>query len=254
MNANRFDQMVVLITGAASGIGQATARAFAAEGARVVLADLAGDRAAANAEQIRREGGIASSITVDVTEYEACERMVAHAVETFGGLHVAFNNAGIPSSIDPEFEDCSVAEWNRVIDVNLNGVFYAMKAEIPALRASGGSAIINTASAGSFIARPGMSSYIAGKHGVAGLTKAAALDLIKHGIRVNAVCPGVVETPFLAAAFDSPEVSTVTADHVPVGRMAKPEEIARSVLFLASDAADYVVGSLMRVDGGMSLY
>lgn len=253
MAANRFDKKVVLVTGAASGIGLATARAFAAEGAQVVLADYAEERAAAIAEEIRQSGGVASSVGVDVTDYQACEAMVAHAVSTFGGLHVAVNNAGIPSPIDPEFENCSVEEWDRVIDVNLNGVFYSMKVETPALRASGGTAIINTASVASSIARPGMPSYIASKHGVAGLTKAAALDLIRHGIRVNAVCPGIVNTPMLAAAYAGPEIGSVTEEHVPIGRIANPEEIARSVLFIASDEASYMVGSLVNVDGGMSL-
>ncbi len=249
----RFDQKVVLVTGAASGIGHATARAFAAEGARVVLADLAADKVAANADAIERDGGSASGIGVDLTDYAACEAMVAHAVERFGGLHVAFNNAGIPSPIDPEFEHGSVTEWERVINVNLNSVFYAMKAETPALRASGGTAIVNTASAASFIANPAMPSYISSKHGVAGLTKAAALDLIKYGIRVNAVCPGVVNTPMLAAADAAPGVRAAMEAQIPIGRVAEPEEIARTVLFLASDEASYIVGSLIRIDGGMSL-
>lgn len=253
MKAKRFDQKVVLVTGGASGIGLATAKAFAAEGAKVLLADYAEDKAAASAEEIQKSGGIAASFGVDVTDYAACEEMVAYAVKTFGGLHVAFNNAGIPSPIDLEFENCSVEEWVRVMDVNLNGVFYAIKAEIPAMRASGGTAIVNTASVASFIARAGMPSYIASKHAVAGLTKAAALDLIRHGIRVNAVCPGIVNTPMLASAYAGPEVSSVTEEHVPIGRIANPEEIAQSVLFIASDEASYMVGSLIQVDGGMSL-
>jgi NAD(P)-dependent dehydrogenase (short-subunit alcohol dehydrogenase family) len=165
---------------------------------------------------------------------------------------VAFNNAGISSTIDPEFENCTVEEWDRVISVNLSGVFYAMKAETPALRASGGNAIVNTASIASFIAQPGMSSYTSSKHGLAGLTKAAAIDLIKYGIRVNAVCPGLVDTPMLAA-FPSPEIRAGVEAQTPIGRLANPEEIAQSVLFLASDAASYMVGSLLRVDGGVSL-
>lgn len=253
MAANRFDKKVVLVTGAASGIGLVTARAFAAEGAHVVLADYAEEKAAACAAEIKQAGGVASSFGVDVTDYAACEAMVDYAVKTYGGLHVAFNNAGVPSPIDHEFENCSVAEWDRVMDVNLNGVFYSMKAEAPALRASGGKAIVNTASIASYIARPGMPSYIASKHGVAGVTKAAALDLIRHGIRVNAVCPGIVNTPMLTAAFDSPEITSVTEGLLPIGRIAEPEEIAQVVLFLASDAASYVVGSLYHVDGGMSL-
>jgi len=253
MSARKFDQQVVLITGAASGIGQAAAKAFAAEGAKVVLADMAGEKVAANAEEIRLGGGVASSIAVDVTDYAACKAMVSHAVETFGGLHVAFNNAGIPGPIDPEFEECTVEAWDSVINVNLNGVFYCMKAEIPALRASGGKAIINTASAASFIARPAMPSYISSKHGVAGLTKAAALDLIRHGIRVNAICPGVVATPMLAAANAGPAVAQAMQAQIPIGRVASTDEVVRSVLFLASDEASYLVGSLLRVDGGMSL-
>lgn len=253
MVAKRFEQSVVLVTGAASGIGLAAAKGFAAEGARVVLADLAGDRAAARAEEIRLNGGTATSVEVDVTDYEGCREMVAHAVATFGGLHVAFNNAGISSTIDPEFDNCSIEEWDRVMAVNLNGVFYAMKAEVPALRESGGTAIVNTASISSFIAQPGMAAYTTSKHGVAGLTKAAALDLVRHGIRVNAVCPGLVDTPMLAGSFPSPEMRAGVEALTPIGRLATPEEVARTVLFLASDEASYAVGALVRVDGGVSL-
>lgn len=251
--SRRFENKVVLITGAASGIGLAAARAFAREGAMVVLADRNGAGAAAAAEALRSQGERASSIATDVSDFAACEAMVAHAVETFGGLHIAFNNAGVPSAIGGEFEDFSIEEWDRLIAINVSGIFYAMKAEAPALKASGGTAIVNTASVASFIAAPGMAAYVTSKHGVAGLTKAAALDFIRHGIRVNAVCPGFVDTGMLAGAIAQPEARAAIEAQAPIGRIAAPEEIAEAVLFLASDAASYMVGSLMRVDGGVTV-
>ena len=246
--AGRFTDKVVLVTGAASGIGLATARKFAAEGARVVLAD----RDATGAEKAACDlGGAASAIAADVTDPAACEAMVAHALATFGALHIAFNNAGIPSTIGDAFEDFTVAAWDRLIATNLSGVFHAMRAEVPALKASGGTAIVNTASVASLVAAPGMAAYVASKHGVAGLTKAAALDLIPHGIRVNAVCPGLVDTPMVAGA--PPEIRAAMEAQAPIGRMATADEIADAVLFLASDAATYMCGTLLTVDGGVTL-
>ncbi|MDB5716849.1 MAG: 3-oxoacyl-ACP reductase [Sphingomonas bacterium] len=249
----RFEGKVALVSGAAGGIGLATARAFAREGASVVLADVNGEAVAAAAQSIRAAGGKASGFLVDVSDFASCEAMVAHAVESFGGLHIAFNNAGIPSEIGGEFEDFAIADWDRLIGVNLSGIFYAMKAEAPALKASGGTAIVNTASVASFIAAPGMAAYVSSKHGVAGLTKAAALDFIRHGIRVNAVCPGFVDTPMLASALAEPGAREAMEGQAPIGRIAAPEEIAEAVLFLASDAASYMVGALIRVDGGVTL-
>jgi len=249
----RFQDKVVLITGAASGIGLATARAFAAEGAKLVIADINEEGAADAAAAIESEGGKATSFTVDVADYDGCVAMVDHTVSYFGGLHVAFNNAGFPSVSAPEFEDFNVEDWRRTIDVNLNGVFYCMKAEVPAMRASGGAAIINTASSASFMVGPNIPAYITSKHGVAGLTKAAANDLIRHGIRVNAVAPGSTITGMTAHRLSDPRAKEWMINLSPIGRFAEAKEMASAVLFMASDEASYMVGSLMRVDGGMTL-
>ena len=251
--SDRFRDKVVLVSGAARGIGLATAKAFATEGAKVVMADIDGDLAEQEAEAIRAGRGQASAVQADVSSYDACCAMVGHAVETFGGLHIAFNNAAIVSPIYADFEEAEIADWDRTIDVDLNGVFYAMKAEVPALRASGGHAIVNTASMTCFSTGPGMAPYIAAKHGLAGLTMAVAQDLIGYGIRVNAVCPGFIDTPLLEPVLQTEEDRASVNAMIPAGRVGAPEEIARAVLFLASDDASYMVGALMRVDGGSTL-
>ena len=249
--SRRFEGRSIIVTGAASGIGLAGARAFAAEGGRVLLADRNAAGVEAAAEAIRRDGGAAVACTADVANYASCQEMVARAVEAHGGLHVAFNNAGIPSALYYQFDDCPIDAWRQVIDVNLSGVFYCMKAEVPALKASGGTAIVNTASVASLVAAHGMAAYVSSKHGVAGLTKAAALDLIKHGIRVNAVCPGIIRTPMVASAMHDPKFVAAMEAAAPAGRIGEAEEPARAALFLASDEASYIVGALLTVDGGL---
>ncbi len=247
----RFDGKVALITGAGSGIGLATARAFAREGANVVLADINAEAAEDAAGKL--EGGKAIAVGVDVGDFASCSAMVAAALDAFGRLDIAFNNAGVPGGASGNFEDISVEEWGRVISVNVNGVFYCMKAEVPALRAGGGGVIINAASSASFMAVPGLSPYITSKHGVAGLTKASALDLIGSNIRVNAICPGMTATPMMSPMLVDPDVAAALHAQTPMGRLAAPEEIAQGVLFLSSAEASYAVGTLLRIAGGLTL-
>jgi len=237
---SRFRAKSVLITGAASGIGRATALAFAAEGASVLVVDQNGSGAHDTRELIRAAGGTAESMRADVSDYGQCQAMVQCAVRAFGGLHIAFNNAGIPSSLAFRIHEIELSDWQQMLNVNLGGVFNSIKAEVPAMLASGGGAIINTA-------------YVAAKHGVVGLTKAAALDLIGLGIRVNAVCPAATRTAMLEGALAIPEIkASMESDH-PIGRAADAEEVAKVVLFLASEEASFVVGHAMAVDGGLTI-
>jgi len=251
--SERFTGKIALVTGAAGGIGLATALAFAHEGASVVLVDLDAEKLAGALSAVKAVSPLCTSVVADVSEYSSCEAMVAHAVDRFGGLHIAFNNAAAPSMPYLEFEDIDLSDWQRILAINLGGVALSMKAEVKAMRASGGKAIINTASMMSFVNQSGMASYIAAKHGVAGLTQAVSLDLVKHGIRVNAVCPGFIETPMLAPVLASEQGRADIEAMIPLGRVAAAEEVAKAVLFLASDEASYMVGSLMRVDGGSTL-
>lgn len=248
----RFEGKVALVTGGASGIGLATALALASEGARVVVADISAEAAGAAVAEIVRHGGEASPICADLRDFEACRRMVGHAMQTFGGLHVAINNAGINDRQYAEFEEIDLADWDRVLATNVGAIVRSMKAEVPALRASGGTAIVNTASAAAIRGVPGKASYVASKHAVAGLTRAAALDLARHGIRVNAVCPGLTETPMIGAALANPDLRNSIAARTPMGRMAGPEEVARTILYAASGDASYVTGALLLVDGGLT--
>lgn len=253
MGERRFGGKVALVTGAASGIGRATAQAFAREGARVVAVDVNAAAARETVDAIAASGGEAIACMADVSDPADCEAMVARAIAAFGRLDMAVNNAGIPAGFGADFLDTSVDLWRRVIDVNLSGVFWAMRAEVPALRTAGGGAIVNTASVAGVIAGRGMASYVAAKHGVAGLTKAAALDLIGQGIRVNAVCPGAIDTAMLAPLMADATAAAQVTSSIPAGRVGRAEEIAAAILFLCSPAASYAVGQLMLLDGGVSL-
>lgn len=247
-----FTDKVVLITGGASGIGRATALAFARQGAKVVVGDI-DERAAETVRLIQDDGGTATFVRTDVTRSADVEALVATAVESYGGLHVAFNNAGILPPTGPLLEQ-SEEDFDKTIAVDLKGVFLALKHEIAHMAANGGGSIINTASIAGIIADPGMSPYVAAKHGVVGLTKAAALDYAAAGVRVNALAPGLVETPMTKEWLADPEMRDVVLAGPKLGRAAKPEEITGMVLFLASPMASFATGGVYVVDAGQTAH
>jgi NAD(P)-dependent dehydrogenase (short-subunit alcohol dehydrogenase family) len=250
--AGRVSGKVALITGGGSGIGRATAIAFAREGAKISIADYNRTGGEETVRMIKSAGGEASFIEANVAIAKQVEAMVARTVETYGRLDCAFNNAGIEGEMSGgNIAECSEENWGRIIAINLTGVFLCMKYEIPQMLKHGGGSIVNTASAAGLIGLPGGTAYVASKHGVAGLTKSAALEYAKSGIRINAVCPGFIRTAMTERVMDGGSISEeamVAAE--PIGRIGKPEEIANVVLFLCSDDASFVTGLPMPVDGG----
>ncbi len=249
----RLAGRTALITGAAGGIGREAARLFAAEGARVVVADQ--DRAGgeATAAAIRADGGEALFVATDVARSDDVRAAVETAERRFGALHVVFNNAGIFPAEDGSPVDTPEQVFDRVIAVNLKGVFLGCKHGIPALLRAGGGAIVNTAS---FVAVMGAATsqvaYTASKGGVLALTREVAVEYARRGIRANALCPGPVNTPLLAGLLAEPAARARRLVHVPMGRLAEPAEVARAALFLASDEASYVNGATFLVDGGIT--
>ena len=247
---DRFTGKVVFVTGAASGIGRATAVAFSAEGARVAILDRAEDILGETAHAIRQACGEVLVIGCDVSEPGQVEAAVARTVQTFGRLDVAFNNAGVENKAAPVHE-IDLAEWDRILDINLRGTFTCMKHELAQMVKQGGGVVVNTSSGAAIRGVAGGAAYAASKHAIIGLTRSAALDYAKQNIRVNAVLPGNIETPMMDR-FTGGDIQKAI-DLEPVGRLGKPEEIAEAVLWMCSDLSGFVTGAATVIDGGWSL-
>jgi NAD(P)-dependent dehydrogenase (short-subunit alcohol dehydrogenase family) len=248
---NELHNKVAIISGATGGIGRAAAARFAEEGAKLVLADLNEDLGDALAKEIRELGGDAIFVRTDVSKPQDHERLVDAALANFGRLDAAFNNAGISDGpLPPGLVDYPLELWDRIIAVNLSGVFYALRAQIPAMLKSGGGSIVNTGSVASQIGFAGVPGYVAAKHGVFGLTKVAALEYGARGIRCNLVAPGIIETPMTQPILSNKQFHEMTTSAIPSGRVGRAEEIADMALWLCSDRASYANGACFAVDGG----
>ena len=247
---NDFSGRVALVTGAGSGLGEAIAERLQAGGARVVLADLHAERVQAVAARLDPSGEATLAVTADVSDPRAVEVLVARTQERFGALHLAVNNAGFTGARGVSTGDYALEEWRRVLATNLDGVFHGMRFEIPALLASGGGAILNMSSAAGLVGIEGEPAYVASKHAIIGLTRAAALEYATRGIRVNAIAPGFIGTPEILA-LPAPEREVLAALH-PMKRLGRPHEVAEFAAFLLSERAAFITGGVHVIDGGYS--
>jgi NAD(P)-dependent dehydrogenase (short-subunit alcohol dehydrogenase family) len=244
-----FEGKAVLVTGAGSGIGKATALLFAKEGAKVLVADVTEAHNREVVGLIQKGGGEAVGFVGDVSNPKDCEAMVKKALDSFGRLDAAVNNAGIAGDLGPT-ADYSLEGWQKVISVNLSGVFYCMKYEIPALLKAGKGAIVNVSSILGQVAFAGAPAYTAAKHGVVGLTRVAAVEYAAKGVRVNVVGPAFIETPMIAPVTSEKAAKDMIVSMHPIGRLGRPEEVAELLVWLCSDKASFVTGSYYAVDGG----
>ena len=247
--SGQFVGKVALVTGAGSGIGRAAALAFAQEGAKVVVADVVTEAGEETVRAIRAVGGESRFQATDVSQAKQVAALIQSVVATYGRLDFAHNNAGIEDA-GTSFIDCTDEQWDRVVSIDLKGVWLCMKYEITHMLQQGSGAIVNTSSVAGLIGAAGGPAYTASKHGVVGLTKTAALAYAKRGIRVNAVCPGVIETPMLSRFAKTPEITTMLTKLEPIGRFGQPAEVAAAVIWLCSNAASFVTGVALPVDGG----
>ena len=249
----RLEGKVALITGAGSGMGRAAAELFAGEGARVVITDVVDDAGNAAVAAVTTAGGDATYVRADVSSWSDCVAMVQCATDTYGALHVLYNNAGIFPADDGGVLDTPESTWQKVMDINLKGVWLGCKAGIPAMIASGGGSIVNVAS---FVALVGAATaqiaYTASKGGVLSMTREIAVEYARRGIRANALCPGPIQTPLLEELLSDPERRARRMVHIPMGRLGRAEELARAALFLASDDASFMTGASLVVDGGIT--
>lgn len=252
--AKPLKNKVALVTGGGSGIGQATAKVFARQGAAVVVADMDLEGADATVSEIDKFGGEASSVRIDVSDPSDVQAMIDAVLDRHGRIDCAFNNAGISGPMGAVLDEYSLEDWDRVFSVNCRGVMLCMQAEIKQMLKQGGGSIVNTASIWGLVGSFGSSAYVASKHAVVGITKSAGIEYSARGIRVNAVSPGTIRTPILQPAIESFDnfEETMVAAH-PIGRIGEPREVGEAVAWLCSDAASFVVGQNLPVDGGFTL-